>query len=111
MHTQVSQHYKRGDRIADIATNIFRAAFITTILTGIPFSIGGAKDATAESAQGPTEHANRPTCAELGARATAQSPVFGPTVSAQRTDRTAKSRLNVGCGVGDQLAESTPVSN
>lgn len=119
MQTEVRQQYSPRGRVADIAMLVLRAAFIAIFLTWAPSSIGGAndtsepdkstpappqadgaKEAPAEEVHGLSDGPNRPTCAELGVKATTQS-----------TAAVAGSRLNVGCGVGNQLAGTTPVSN
>ena len=119
MQSEVSQQCTPRGRMADIAMAVSRAAFLAILLTWAPSSIGGAndssepdkstpvppqadraKEAPAEEAHGLSDGPNRPTCAELGVKAANQSAAA-----------VAGSRLNVGCGVGNQLAGTTPASN
>lgn len=111
MQTKVSQHYNQIVRIAGMARVMSRAAVIATILTWAPISTGVSHDnlvparssatpaRVAQPAQGTSDAATQPMCADLGAVA--------PT---REFELTAASALGVGCGVPGNLAAGRPAS-
>ena len=119
MQTQVSEQCKQPGRIAGVAMVISRAAFIATLLTWAPSSIGsandnpapakawagpaqaaGAKEATAEPGNGSGDLPTRPMCAG-----------HGGITSTQVTAGTGESGGTVACGVGNNLAGGSTTSN